>query len=52
MIPFCDFGVGKNGVVTAGDAGRETTCYIMIGGVVSLAVPRRIVFILPVAVLS
>jgi hypothetical protein len=52
MIPFCDFGVGKDGVIAAGDAGRETTGYIMIGGIVSFTVSSRIVFILPVAVLS
>jgi hypothetical protein len=51
MIPFCDFGMGKDSVVTAGDAGRETTGYVMVGGVVSLSVPCRIVFVLPVAVL-
>lgn len=52
MIPFCNFGMGKDGVVTAGDAGRETTGYVMVGRVVSLSVPCRIVFVLPVTILS
>jgi hypothetical protein len=52
MIPFCDFGVGKDRVLAAGDAGRETTGYIMIGGIVSFTVSSRIVFTFPVAVLS
>lgn len=52
MIPFCNLGMGKDGIMTAGNTGRETTGYAMVGGVVSLAVPSRIVFILPVAILS
>jgi hypothetical protein len=52
MIPFCNFGVGKDGVIAAGDAGRETTGYVVVSWVVSLAVPCRIVFVLPVTVLS
>jgi hypothetical protein len=52
MIPFCDLCMGKDGVITTGDAGRETTGYAMVSGVVPLAIPCRIVFVLPVAILS
>lgn len=52
MIPFSDLCMGKDGVITAGDAGREATGYAMVSGVVSLVIPCRIVFVLPIAILS
>lgn len=52
MVPFCDFGVGEDGVVGAGDAGFETACYVVVGRVDAFRVSGGVVGVLPIAVLS
>ena len=52
VVPLCDFGVCEDGIVRAGDAGFESASDAVVGGVVAFCVAGRIVFVLPIAVLS
>jgi len=50
--PFCNFGVGEQCVVRAGDSGSQTTCYAVIRGIETFGIAGWVVSVLPVTVLG
>lgn len=51
MIPFCNFSMCQNRIMTASNTSRKTSRYSMVSWVIALSISSRIILILPVAVL-